>query len=128
MSLRISPGVVDFIHGLTSTRFIFAINQNQLNYLRKTRASLLALAETIYYQEWLDDTTVFLRNQESMNVLLELQEKFERCSGLKINPTKSYGSENGKIEKIPFSTLSGQRNLSLYLGYTFRTAKEHVIN
>ena len=50
VSLRISPGVVDFIHGLTSTRFIFAINQNQLNYLRKTGASLLALAETIYYQ------------------------------------------------------------------------------
>ena len=114
MSLRISPGVVDFIHGLTSTRFIFAINQNQLNYLIKTGASLLALPETIYYQEWLDDTKVFLRNQESMNVLLELQEKFERCSGLKINPTKSHGSENGKIEKIPFSTLSGQRNLSLY--------------
>ena len=50
VSLRISPGIVDFIHGLTSTRFIFAINQNQLNYLRKTGASLLALAETIYYQ------------------------------------------------------------------------------
>ena len=31
VSLRISPGIVDFIHGLTSTRFIFAINQNQLN-------------------------------------------------------------------------------------------------
>ena len=96
MSLRISPGVVDFIHGLTSTRFIFAINQNQLNYLRKTGASLLALAETIYYQEWLDDTTVFLRNQESMNVLLELLEKFERCSGLKINPTKSEAIWLGK--------------------------------
>ena len=39
--------------------------------------------------QYVDDTTVFLRNQESMNVLLELLEKFERCSGLKINPTKS---------------------------------------
>ena len=36
--------------------------------------------------------------------------------GLKSTPRsqKLYGSENGKIEKIPFSTLSGQRNLSLY--------------
>ena len=99
VSLRISPGVVDFIHGLTSTKFIFAINQNQLNYLRKTGASLLALAKTIYYQKWLDDTTVFLRNQESMNALLEILEKFERCSGLKINPTKSEAIWLGKTEE-----------------------------
>ena len=39
--------------------------------------------------QYADDTTVFLRNQESMNVLLELLEKFERYSRLKINPTKS---------------------------------------
>ena len=34
--------------------------------------------------QYADDTTVFLRNQESMNVLLELLENFERCSGLKV--------------------------------------------
>ena len=34
--------------------------------------------------QYVDDSTVFLRNQESMNVLLELLEKFERCSGLKV--------------------------------------------
>ena len=39
--------------------------------------------------QYADDTSVFLRKKESMNVLLELLEKFERCSGLKINPTKS---------------------------------------
>ena len=39
--------------------------------------------------QYADDATVFLRNQESMNVLLELLEKFERCSGLKIKPTKA---------------------------------------
>ena len=66
----------------------------------------MALAETIYYQEWLDDTTVFLRNQESMNLLLELLEKFERCSGLKINPTKSEAIWLGKWknrEDTPFN-------------------------
>ena len=88
-------------------------------------------SRVIKITQYADDTTVFLRNQESMNVLLELPEKFERCSQLKINPRsqKLYGSENGRIEQIPLSTLSGQRNLSLYSeGYTFRTAKEHVIN
>ena len=35
------------------------------------------------------DTTVFLKSLESMSLLLELLEKFERCSGLKINQTKS---------------------------------------
>ena len=34
--------------------------------------------------QYADDTTVFLRNQELMNVLLELLENFERCSGLKV--------------------------------------------
>ena len=42
---------------------------------------------------------------------------FEKFSGLKINPMKSeatvYGWENGTMEKIPLSTLSGQRKLFL---------------
>ena len=63
--------------------------------------------------QYADDTTVFLRNQKSTNVLLELLEKFERYSGLKLSQ-KRYGSENGRIEKTTLSTLSGQRNLSLY--------------
>ena len=56
--------------------------------------------------QYADDTTVFLRNQESMNVLLELLEKFERCSGLKINPTKSEAIWLGKWkngEETPFN-------------------------
>ena len=32
-----------------------------------------------------DDTTVFLKNPESISLLLDLLVKFERCSGLKIN-------------------------------------------
>ena len=56
--------------------------------------------------QYADDTTVFLRNQESMNVLLQLLEKFERCSGLKINPTKSEAIWLGKWknrEDTPFN-------------------------
>ena len=56
--------------------------------------------------QYADDTTVFLRNQESMNVLLQLLEKFERCSGLKINPTKSEDIWLGKWknrEDTPFN-------------------------
>ena len=34
----------------------------------------------IKIMQYADETTVFLRNQELMNVLLELLEKFERCS------------------------------------------------
>ena len=44
----------------------------------------------------MDDTTVFLKNPESMSVLLDLLKKFERCSGLKINCTKSQAMWLGK--------------------------------
>ena len=56
--------------------------------------------------QYADDTTVFLKNPESMNVLLDLLEKFERCSGLKINRTKSEAMWLGKWknrEDTPFN-------------------------
>ena len=46
--------------------------------------------------QYADDTTVFLKNLSSMSVLLKLLEKFERCSGLKINPTTSEAIWLGK--------------------------------
>ena len=46
-------------------------------------------AGEIKIAQYADDTTVFLKNPESMSVLLDLLEKFETCSGLKINCTKS---------------------------------------
>ena len=46
-------------------------------------------AREIKITQYADDTTVFLKNPESMSVLLDLQEKFERYSGLEINRTKS---------------------------------------
>ena len=112
--------------------FVLGIEILALAIIQNSKIQGIAVgSRLIKITPYADDTTVFLRNQESMNVLLELPEKFERCSQLKINPRsqKLYGSENGRIEQIPLSTLSGQRNLSLYSeGYTFRTAKEHVIN
>ena len=60
----------------------------------------------IKIMQYADDITVFLSNQESMNVLLELLEKFERCPGHKINPTKSEAIWLGKWknrEDTPFN-------------------------
>ena len=69
------------------------------------------------------DTTVFLRNQESMNVLLELLEKLERCSGFKINPTKSEAIWLGKWKNWE-DTPGGQRNVSVFvLGVYFSNCK-----
>ena len=117
---------------LSGMLFILGIEILALAIIQNSKIQGIAVgSRLIKITPYADDTTVFLRNQESMNVLLELPEKFARCSQLKINPRsqKLYGSENGRIEQIPLSTLSGQRNLSLYSeGYTFRTAKEHVIN
>ena len=56
--------------------------------------------------QYADDITVFLKNLESMSSLLDLLEKFERCSGLKINHTKSEAMWLGKWknrEDTPFN-------------------------
>ena len=53
-------------------------------------------AREIKITQYADDTSVFLRNLESMSVLLDLLEKFERCSGLKINHAKSEAMWLGK--------------------------------
>ena len=47
----------------------------------------------------MDDTTVFLKNPESMSALLDLLEKFERCLGLQINHTKSEAMWLGKWKR-----------------------------
>ena len=80
--------------------------------------------------QYVDDTTVFLRNQESINVLLELLEKFERCSGLKINPTKSEATWLGKWNNREDTRFNFKwpKESVFVLRAAFRTAKEHVIN
>ena len=63
-------------------------------------------AQEIKITQYADDTTVFLKNPESMSVLLDLLEKFERCSGLKINHAKSEAMWLGKWksrEDTPFN-------------------------
>ena len=46
-------------------------------------------AREIKITQYADDTTVLLKKPESMSLFLDLLEKFERCSGLKINHMKS---------------------------------------
>ena len=75
--------------------------------------------------QYADDTTVFLRNQESMNVLSQLLEKFERCSGLEINPTKSEAIWLGRWknrEDTPFNFKWPKESVFVY-GVHFSNCK-----
>ena len=65
-----------------------------------------------------------------MDDLLELLEKFERCRGLKINPTKSEAILLGKWKNradTPFNFKRPKESV-FALGYTFQTAQEQVKN
>ena len=76
--------------------------------------------------QYADDTTVFLRNQESMNVLLELPEKFERCLELKINPTKSEAIWVGKWQNkadTPFNFKWPKESVFVFRGVHFLNCK-----
>lgn len=68
-------------------------------------------AREIKMTQYADDTTVFLKNLESMSALLELLDLFEKCSKLIRQSQKQCGWENGKREKTPRLTLSGQKTL-----------------
>ena len=76
--------------------------------------------------QYADDTTVFLKNLKSMSELLKLLEKFERCSGLKINLTKSealwLGSWRNRKD-TPFN-LKWPKESVLALGIHFSNSKE----
>ena len=72
----------------------------------KIEAGIRVGAREIKIAQYADDTTVCLKNCESMSVLLDLLEKFERFSGLKINYTKSEAMWLGKWknrEDTPFN-------------------------
>ena len=61
----------------------------RLRKIRKLNWGIRVGAREIKITQYADDTSVFLRNLESMSVLLDLLGKFETCSGLKINHAKS---------------------------------------
>jgi len=54
--------------------------------------------------QYADDTTVLLSDAQSMSKLFDLQSRFKRCSGLKLNQTKSkmlwLGSMRHRIDTI----------------------------
>lgn len=83
-------------------------------------------AREIKMTQYADDTTVFLKNLESMSALLELLDLFEKCSGLKINQTKSEAMWLGKWKKrkdTPFN-LKWPKDSVFALGIHFSNSKK----
>ena len=65
--------------------FVLGIEILALAIIQNSKIEVITVgSHEIKIMQYADDTTVFLRNQESMNVLLKLLENFERCSGLKV--------------------------------------------
>ena len=83
-------------------------------------------AGEIRITQYADDTTVFLKSPESMSLLLDLLEKFERCSGLKVNHTKSEAMWLGKWknrEDTPFN-VKWPKDSVLALGIHFSNSEK----
>ena len=83
-------------------------------------------AREIKITQYAVDTTVFLKDPESMCVLLDLLEKFERCLGLKNNCTKSEAMWLGKWkdrEDTPFN-VKWPRDSVFALGIHFSNSEK----
>ena len=92
---------------LSGTLFVLGIEIPALAIKKNPKIEGIRVgAREIKITQYVDDTTVFLKNPESMSHLRDLLEKFERCSGLKINHTKSEAMWLGKWknrEDTPFN-------------------------
>ena len=61
----------------------------QLNAQKKLKAFKLIQSRTIKITQYADDTTVFVKDIQSVHRLFDLLQQFENCSGLRINQSKS---------------------------------------
>ena len=69
-------------HPLSDTLFVLGIKILALAIKKNPKIEGIRVgAREIKITQYADDTTVFLKTPESMSVLLDLLEKFERCSG-----------------------------------------------
>ena len=96
-------------HGcsLSGTLFVLGIEILALAIKKNPKIEDIRVgAHELKITQYVDDTTVFLNNPESMSVLLDLLEKFERSLALKINRMKSESMWLGKWknrEDTPFN-------------------------
>jgi hypothetical protein len=61
----------------------------------------------IVCSEYADDTTCFLKNAESAQLLFQKLEVFKQCSGLEVNRCKTEGLWlGGNIKTIPIQLYS----------------------
>ena len=71
--------------------------------------------------EAIDDTTVFVKDEESVEQLLRLLDEFKSISGLKINTSKTEAMWLGcwRVKLAPLLISNGRKNLSALSAYTF---------
>ena len=73
--------------------------------------------------QYADDTTVLLSDAQSLSKLFDLLSLFERCSGLKLNQTKSgmlwLGSMRNRKDTIHDLQLSGEPVYALGVHFTY---------
>ena len=77
--------------------------------------------------QYADDTTVFVRDLDSVNSLLHLLNEFHTCSGLEMNTTKTEAMWLGKWKNrkdTPFA--NGQQNITTPSAYAFLTTKQSL--
>ena len=106
---------------LSGTLFIIAIELRAQRITRSKEIKGIPIDEhnEFKHSQYADDTTVLLSDFQSLSKLFDLLSLFERCSGLKLNQTKSeilwLGSMRNRKDTILDLQMSGEPVYAFYI-------------
>ena len=110
---------------LSGTLFVIAIELLAQRIRRSKEIKGIPIDEhnEVKLSQYADDTTVLLSDVQSLSKLFDLSSLFERCSGLKLNQTKSeilwLGSMRNRKDTILDLQMSGEPVYALGVHFTY---------
>ena len=117
---------------LSGTLFVIAIEflTQSIRCSKEIKGIIVDEHNEVKLSQYADDTTVLLSDVKSVSKLFDLLSVFERCSGLKLNQTKSemlwLGSMHYRKDTIFDLQMSGEPALGVHFTYGLEVSEKKI--